>query len=296
MQLALRDPNQGPYLTKVLAYGQSENKLTQDELTQIKGKAILMSLKLADKFYNKHKMHLLEQAAHDVIGVVSLGLIALTGQEPAISLPLLQSPDGVLKCFQKGWNLLTQASSLNINKSLYGDVSQSLLENVSSPPDMEEWLGWQSYQDTLAEHGRQQGIKALLQEFYLSSDHDPLDCLNLEAVLAEAVIYRTLFVGSGVRQDLKKRLGKIELDDAWFDSDYLMAQTDKALDKLPQELAETIRQDLSKHYTQGLLRTMHFAKGYRELQMQGASPEKLERFEHKEGLHGLLGWPQYLDF
>jgi hypothetical protein len=61
-------------------------------------------------------------------------------------------------------------------------------------------------------------------------------------------------------------------------------------------LAETIRQDLSKHYTQGLLRTLSFAKGYRELQMQGASPEKLERFEHKEGLHGLLGWPQYLDF
>jgi hypothetical protein len=296
MQLALRDPNQGPYLTKVLAYGQSENKLTQDELEQIKGKAILMSLKLADKFYNKHKMHLLEQAAHDVIGVVSLGLIALTGQEPAISLPLLQSPDGVLKCFQKGWSLLTQASSLNTNKSLYGDVSQSLLENVSSPPDMEEWLGWQSYQDTLAEHGRQQGIKALLQEFYLTSDHDPLDCLNLEAVLAEAVIYRTLFAGSGVRQDLKKRLGKIELDDAWFDSDYLLAQTEKALSKLPQELAETIRQDLSKHYTQGLLRTLSFAKGYRELQMQGASPEKLERFEHKEGLHGLLGWPQYLDF
>lgn len=296
MQLALRDPNQGPYLTKVLAYGQSENKLTQDELEQIKGKAILMSLKLADKFYNKHKMHLLEQAAHDVIGVVSLGLIALTGQEPAISLPLLQSPDGVLKCFQKGWSLLTQASSLNTSKSLYGDVSQSLLENVSSPPDMEEWLGWQSYQDTLAEHGRQQGIKALLQEFYLTSDHDPLDCLNLEAVLAEAVIYRTLFAGCGVRQDLKKRLGKIELDDAWFDSDYLLAQTDKALSKLPQALAETIRQDLSKHYTQGLLRTLSFAKGYRELQMQGASPEKLERFEHKEGLHGLLGWPQYLDF
>jgi hypothetical protein len=296
MQLALRDPNQGPYLTKVLAYGQSENKLSQDELEQIKGKAILMSLKLADKFYNKHKMHLLEQAAHDVIGVVSLGLIALTGQEPAISLPLLQSPDGVLKCFQKGWSLLTQASSLNTNKSLYGDVSQSLLENVSSPPDMEEWLGWQSYQDTLAEHGRQQGIKALLQEFYLTSDHDPLDCLNLEAVLAEAVIYRTLFADSGVRQDLKKRLGKIELDDAWFDSDYLLAQTEKALSKLPQELAETIRQDLSKHYTQGLLRTLSFAKGYRELQMQGASPEKLERFEHKEGLHGLLGWPQYLDF
>ena len=296
MQLALRDLNQGPYLTKVLAYGQSEEKLSQEELSQIKSKAVLMSLKLADKFYNKHKMHLLEQAAHDVIGVVSLGLISLTGEEPAISLALLKDPNGVVKCFQKGWSLLTQASSLNTAKSLYGDVSQSLLEKVSSPPDMDEWQGWQSYQDALDEHKRQQAISALLTEFYLSSDHDPLDCLNLEAVLAEAVLYRTLFAGSGVRQDLKKRLGKIELDDAWFDSDYLMVQTDQALAKLPQHLADTIRQDLSKHYTQGLLRTLHFAKGYRELQMQGASPEKLERFEHKEGLSGLLGWPQYLDF
>jgi hypothetical protein len=295
MQLALRDPNQGPYLTKVIAYGQSENKLSQEQLEQIKAKAILMSLKLADKFYNKHKVHLLEHAAHDVIGVVSIGLIALTGQEPAASLPLMQSPDGVLKCFQKGWSLLTHASSLNTNKSLYGDVSETLLENVSSPPDMEEWLGWQSYQSALTEHLRQQGIKALLQAFYVTSDHDPLDCLNLEAVLAEAVIYRTLFADRGVRQDLKKRLGKIELDDAWFNGDYLMAQTENAIAKLPQDLAEIIRQDLSKHYIQGLLRTLSFAKGYRDLQMQGASLEKLERFEQKEGLHGLLGWPLYLD-
>ena len=295
MQLALRDSNQGPYLTKVLAYGQLEEKLSQQQLTQIKGKAILMSLKLADKFYNKHKMHLLEQAAHDVIGVVSIGLISLTGDEPATSLPLLQTSDGVLKCFQKGWSLLTQASSLNTAKSLYGDVSQSLLEKVSSPPDMDEWQGWQSYQDALTEHNRLQAISILMKTFYVHSNPDLLDCLNIEAVLAEAVLYRTLFADGKVREDLKKRLGKIELEDAWFDSDYLMAQTDKALALLAPELVETIRQDLSKHYNQGLLRTMHFAKGYRELLMQGASPEKLERYEYKQGLHGLLGWPHYID-
>ncbi|WP_350432721.1 hypothetical protein ABIS04_04305 [Shewanella sp. H8] len=295
MQLALRDSNQGPYLTKVLAYGQLEDKLSQQELAQIKAKAILMSLKLADKFYNKHKMHLLEQAAHDVIGVVSIGLISLTGNEPATSLPLLQTSDGILKCFQKGWSLLTQASSLNTAKSLYGDVSQSLLEKVSSPPDMDEWQGWQSYQEALAEHDRLQAISVLLKTFYQHSNLDLVDCLNIEAVLAEAVLYRTLFADSKVREDLKKRLGKIELDDAWFDSDYLMAQTDKTLTLLPADLVATIRSDLSKHYNQGLLRTMYFAKGYRELLMQGASPEKLERFEHKEGLNGLLGWPHYID-
>ncbi len=37
-------------------------------LEQIKSKAVLMSLKFADKFYNKYKMHLLEQASHDIIG------------------------------------------------------------------------------------------------------------------------------------------------------------------------------------------------------------------------------------
>ncbi|WP_137222523.1 hypothetical protein [Shewanella sp. MEBiC00475] len=295
MQLALRDSNQGPYLTKVLAYGQLEDKLSQQELAQIKAKAILMSLKLADKFYNKHKMHLLEQAAHDVIGVVSIGLISLTGNEPATSLPLLQTSDGILKCFQKGWSLLTQASSLNTAKSLYGDVSQSLLEKVSSPPDMDEWQGWQSYQEALAEHDRLQAISVLLKTFYQNSNLDLVDCLNIEAVLAEAVLYRTLFADSKVREDLKKRLGKIELDDAWFDSDYLMAQTDKTLALLPVDLVATIRSDLSKHYNQGLLRTMYFAKGYRDLLMQGASPEKLERFEHKEGLNGLLGWPHYID-
>ena len=83
MQLVIRDANQGPFLTQVLRFGRDNERLTEQQLAAIKGKAVLMSLKFADKYYNKYKMHLLEQAAHDVIGVVSLGLQELSARDPA---------------------------------------------------------------------------------------------------------------------------------------------------------------------------------------------------------------------
>lgn len=81
MQLVIRDANQGPFLTQVLRFGRDNERLTEQQLAAIKGKAVLMSLKFADKYYNKYKMHLLEQAAHDVIGVVSLGLQELSARD-----------------------------------------------------------------------------------------------------------------------------------------------------------------------------------------------------------------------
>lgn len=296
MQLVLRDVDQGPYLSKVLIQGQADETLSGEQLSQIKSKAILMSLKLADKFYNKYKMHLLEQAAHDVIGVVSLGLMELSNQNPQQAIRLLITADGVVKCFQKGWSMLSTVSKhklVNV-KSLYGDVDKFLLEQVSSPPDAEEWLGYEAYQDALLEHQRQQSIAALLAQFYAQSSYDPLDFLNLESVLAEAVLYRLLFDGAKIRQDLKKRIGKITLKEEWFTREHIELETQKALAELPAELAETISKDLGKNFAPALLRTLHFAKSYRELLLDGASPERLERFEHKEGLVGLLGWPLYI--
>lgn len=79
MQLVIREANEGPFLTQVLRFGAERELLSAQQLAAIKGKAVLMSLKFADKYYNKYKMHLLEQAAHDVIGVVSLGLQELSG-------------------------------------------------------------------------------------------------------------------------------------------------------------------------------------------------------------------------
>ena len=127
MQLALRDANHGPFLSKVIAYGQAQGKLSASDLENIKSKAVLMSLKFADKFYNKYKMHLLEQAAHDIIGVASLGLAELSDQDLDRALALLQSPEGIVKPFQKGWSMLSQVSLVNpTRKSLYGDVEAQL--------------------------------------------------------------------------------------------------------------------------------------------------------------------------
>ncbi|ARD23496.1 cold adaptation protein AtcC [Shewanella japonica] len=299
MQLALRDNNQGPYFSRVLEYGRTEERLTDEHITQIKSKAILMSLKLADKFYNKHKMHLLEQAGHDVIGVVSLGLIALTGQKPAGSVALLQTPDGVLKCFQKGWSMLTVVSKHmhGSDKSLYGDINPLLLEKISTPPDTEEWLGWQDYQSALQDHRSQEATKVLLETFYAKTELDPLFSLGLESVLAEAVLYRIMFDDAKVREDMKKRLRKIELNEQWFSTESIKNHTERALSQLPEILADAIRRDLGKHFYQELLRTLKFAKKYRELALSDASPEKLERYEQKHGLQSvLLGWQDTIDF
>lgn len=298
MQLVLRDVDQGPYLSKVLIQGQADESLSGEQLSQIKSKAILMSLKLADKFYNKYKMHLLEQAAHDVIGVVSLGLMELSHQDQQQAIRLLTTADGVVKCFQKGWSMLSTVSKHKLanGKSLYGDVDKFLLEQVSSPPDAEEWQGFHAYQEALVEYQHQQSIAALMAQFYVQTQYDPLDFLNLESVLAEAVLYRMLFDNAKVRQDLKKRIAKVTLLDEWFTLEHIELQTQKALAELPAELAETISKDLGKNFASALLRTLNFAKSYRELLLDGASPERLERFEHKEGLVGLLGWPLYIVF
>lgn len=298
MQLVLRDVDQGPYLSKVLIQGQADESLSGEQLSQIKSKAILMSLKLADKFYNKYKMHLLEQAAHDVIGVVSLGLMELSHQDQQQAIRLLTTADGVVKCFQKGWSMLSTVSKHKLanGKSLYGDVDKFLLEQVSSPPDAEEWQGFHAYQEALVEYQHQQSIAALMAQFYVQTQYDPLDFLNLESVLAEAVLYRMLFDNAKVRQDLKKRIAKVTLLDEWFTLEHIELQTQKALAELPAELAEAISKDLGKNFAPALLRTLNFAKSYRELLLDGASPERLERFEHKEGLIGLLGWPLYIVF
>jgi hypothetical protein len=298
MQLVLRDVDQGPYLSKVLLQGQADESLSGEQLSQIKSKAMLMSLKLADKFYNKYKMHLLEQAAHDVIGVVSLGLMELSNQDQQQAIRLLTTADGVVKCFQKGWSMLSTVSKHKLanGKSLYGDVDKFLLEQVSSPPDAEEWQGFAAYQEALIEYQRQQSIAALMAQFYMQTQYDPLDFLNLESVLAEAVLYRMLFDNAKVRQDLKKRIAKVTLLDDWFSLEHIELQTQRALAELPAELAETISKDLGKNFAPALLRTLNFAKSYRELLLDGASPERLERFEHKEGLIGLLGWPLYIVF
>ena len=254
-----------------------------------------MSLKFADKFYNKYKMHLLEQAAHDVIGVVSLGLLELTDNDQQRALALLLAPEGLVKPFQKGWSMLSTVSRSS-GKSLYGDVEEQLLQQVSSPPDAEDWPGWQHYQQALTEHRRSQSMQLLQQQFYARSHFDEFEHFSLEEVLAEVVFYRALTGGDKVRQDLKKRLHNITLQPHWFNDTFFALQTEATLAELPAANADAIRADLGQHFVPALARTLNFAKDYQALAKQDASPEKLDAFEGKQGLtNPLLGWPQYLE-
>lgn len=301
MQLVIRDVNQGPFLTQVLRFGRESEHLSDQQLGQIKGKAVLMSLKFADKYYNKYKMHLLEQAAHDVIGVVSLGLLELSQRDTAKALALLQAPEGPIKPFQKGWSMLISVSAKQPGgNSLYGDVDARLLDKISSPPDVEEWQGWQEYEKALVEHNKARLMSLIDQHFFACENDHP----TMEDKLAEALLYRILCGnGSGaaklkVKQDLKRKLAReIELQEKWYDTDYLAAQLELLLAELPSELIAGLRQELSKGFVANLLHTLGFVRQYQLLQQENASPEKLDSVEMRAGLkHPLLGWPLYHDF
>lgn len=301
MQLVIRDVNQGPFLTQVLRFGRENERLSDQQLAAIKGKAGLMSLKFADKYYNKYKMHLLEQAAHDVIGVVSLGLQELSQRDLAKALALLQAPEGPIKPFQKGWSMLISVSSKQPgSNSLYGEVDARLLDKISSPPDVEEWQGWQEYEKAQAEHHKIRLMSLIDQHFFACDNDHP----TMEDKLAEALLYRILCGnGSGaaplkVKQDLKRKLAReIELKEEWYDTDYLATQLTLLLAELPGELITGLRQELSKGFVANLLHTLGFVRQYQLLQKEHASPEKLDNVEMRAGLrHPLLGWPLYHDF
>ena len=306
MQLVIREANEGPFLSQVLRFGRDNERLSSQQLAAIKGKAVLMSLKFADKYYNKYKMHLLEQAAHDVIGVVSLGLQELSQRDTAKALALLQAPEGPIKPFQKGWSMLISVSPKQAGNSLYGDVDARLLDKISSPPDVEEWQGWQEYEKALAEHNKTR-LMGLLDSHFFAYDNDHP---TMEDKLAEALLYR-LLCGEGdgaakmsggaplkVKQDLKRRLSRdIALKDEWYSKDYIATQLERLLSELPLDMASALRQELSPGFVPNLLHSLNFVRQYQQLQQENASPEKLDNMEMRAGLkHPLLGWPLYHDF
>ena len=297
MQLAIRSSNQGPFLTQVITYGLAQHRLTAEHLEQIKSKAVLMSLKFADKFYNKYKMDLLQQAAEDIIGVASLGLAELSNQDLDKALIVLTSPEGVVKPFQKGWSMLSRVSLISANnKSLYGDVDAHLLANISSAPYEDQWLGLRHYEQALQRWQQDQAINTLKDTFFYPSTLDDTDYFSLEGMLAEALIYRLCCNGAKVKPDLKHKLKNIELQDIWFDEAFLQTQLQNTLTLLPDELAATIRADLGKNFIQQIINTLMFAKSYQKLLAENASPEKRDTFEYKYSMqHPLLGWPQYLE-
>lgn len=299
MQLVIREANEGPFLTQVLRFGRDNERLSDQQLAAIKGKAVLMSLKFADKYYNKYKMHLLEQAAHDVIGVVSLGLQELSGRDNARALALLQAPEGPIKPFQKGWSMLISVSPRQTGNSLYGDVDARLLDKISSP--------------------RHRGVARVagVREGAGRAQQEPPDGAYRSALLRqrERPPHHGGQAGRGpalphplrqgqrrhalkVKQDLKRKLAReIELDESWYDTDYLAAQLALMLAELPADMAAALRQELSPGFVPNLLHTLGFVRQYQQLQRDNASPEKLDNIEMRAGLrHPLLGWPLYHDF
>jgi hypothetical protein len=297
MQLAVRSSNQGPFLTQVITYGLEQKRLTAEHLDQIKNKAALMSLKFADKFYNKYKMDLLEQAAQDIIGVASLGLAELSKQDLDKAVIVLTSPESIVKPFQKGWSMLSQVSLIHsTNKSLYGDVDAHLLANISSAPYDDQWLGLLHYEQALQRWQQDQAITTLKEIFFYPSALDDTDYFSLESMLAEALIYRICCNGAKVKPDLKHKLKNIELQETWFDQEFLQEQLQNTLNLLPSELAAAIRADLGKNFIQQTINTLKFAKRYQKLLAENATPEKRDAFEYKHSMvHPLLGWPQYLE-
>ena len=297
MQLALRSSNQGPFLTQVITYGLEQKRLTAEHLEQIKSKAVLMSLKFADKFYNKYKMDLLEQTAQDIIGVASLGLAELSKQDLDKALTVLTSPESIVKPFQKGWSMLTQVSLIHAtNKSLYGDVDAHLLANISSAPNEDQWLGLHHYEQALQRWQQDQAITTLKETFFSTNYQDDTEYFGLESMLAEALIYRICCDGAKVKPDLKYKLKTIELQDMWFEEAFLQTQLQNTLNLLPAELAAAIRADLGQHFIQQIINTLLFSKSYKKLLAENASPEKRDAFEYKHSmLHPLLGWPQYIE-
>jgi hypothetical protein len=298
MQLVLRRSTQGPFLTQVIAYGLDQKRLTPEHLEQIKSKAILMSLKFADKFYNKYKMDLLEQAAQDIIGVVSLGLAELSKQDIDTALSVLTAPESIVKPFQKGWSMLSQVSLISATqKSLYGDVDAHLLANISSAPYEDQWLGLRHYEQALQRWQQEQAMNTLKATFFYANQQDETEYFGLESMLAEALIYRICCAGAKVKPDLKHKLKNIELQDAWLDEAFLQTELQNTLRLLPAELAAAIRADLGPHFIQQIINTLRFARRYQTLLAENASPEKRDTFEYKQSmLHPLLGWPQYIEF
>ncbi|MCL1076874.1 hypothetical protein D5R81_01865 [Parashewanella spongiae] len=297
MQLVLHDPNQGPFLSKVLRFAIEEEILSSSEISAIKNKGVLMSLKLADKFYNKHKMHLLEQASQDVIGIASLGLMTMANHDQIKAILLLKKGDGLVKSFQKGWTMLATVSKYRLmnTKSVYGEVEKRLLNQISSPADTDEWDGWNAYQSALQEHLSQQAAEAIQSLYFTNSSYDPVECRSLEEMFSEALIYQ-IFFGSNtkVKEDLKKKISNIRFEPLWFSEDFVQETKNRMLVSLPEQLQQTLNEDLNAKFNTAIIRTLKFAQKYQQQLIAGASPEKLERLEHKEGMAGLLGWPLYL--
>ena len=66
------------------------------------------------------------------------------------------------------------------------DVDARLLDKISSPPDVEEWQGWQEYEKALTEHNKSRLMELIDQHFFAcESDHPTMEDKLAEALSRE---------------------------------------------------------------------------------------------------------------
>lgn len=297
MQIALRS-QRPPFLTQVIRHGQANGQLSPAQLQAIRRKGSLMSLKFADKFYNQHRLHLLEQASNDVIGVTSLGLMALSQHNLDPAVALLCQDDGLIKSFQKGWSMLSQVSLQSSDRaSLFGEVDARLLEQQSSPAEGDDWQGWLLYEQAQQAWRQQHCLITLKRCFFADPSWQPHEHFNIEDMLAQVLFYRLCTGNQKVQDGLKRQIKHLQWPERGWQLEDIEQQLASVLAELPDDLASTAKGDLGPHFSQAILQTIQFAKQYQRLQQSGASPEKRDAFELTESRkHPLLGWPQELDF
>lgn len=297
MQLVIRDGGDPPFLTQAMRQLQRGPALDANQWQQLKHKAALMSLKFADKFYNQYKLHLLEQASYDVIGISSLGLLELSQQDATRAAGLLRQPDGLMKAFQKGWSMLTHIKLAQDGKpSLYGEVDAKLLNALSCPPDADDWQGWQLYQAAKQQWGQQQALLSLKQRFFADTSWDPHEFFNVEDMLAQILVYRLCCPNERVRGDLKRRLRGCQPLAEWQQPAFLTQKIAETLQPLSPDLQQLIQAQLGESFVDSLAKTLAFAVQYQQMILDGISPEKRQDFEFRASKqHPLLGWPHEVD-
>lgn len=299
-EMVLWENNKPPFLTRVIALGRKEGLLSTEQLTALKGRAALMTVKFADKYYNQFKYHSLERAAQDIVGVSSIGLIALADHDEHKAVTLLKEPNGIVTAFQKGWTMLNKiwTSPFGVS-SIYQDVDERLLDIISTPADTDDWPGWQCYQTEEFSYHRSQVVCTLWRTFFddvvlrnCGMQMQMSSLYNAEEVLAQVLVYYLVLGEPRVTGALKHHVAfgvrayqSISRDDIEF----ALAQL---LERVPKPIAEVIRVDMTESFITQIQQTLQFCALYKEKVDAGLGFMDMLSFEEDYLVcHNLLGWP-----
>lgn len=299
-EVVLWENNKPPFLTRVIALSKKEGLLNSEELSTLKSRAAMMTVKFADKYYNQFKYHSLERAAQDIVGVSSIGLVALSNHDEKKAAALLQDPNGIVTAFQKGWTMLNKiwTSPFGVS-SIYQDVDERLLDQISTPAGADDWPGWQCYQTEEFSYHRSQVVCTLWRTFFddivlrnCNIQMQMSSLYNAEEVLAQVLVYAIVLGEPKVTGALKHHVafGNRAYHD--FSKADIEEKLGQLLSLLPAEISEVIRVDMTESFITQIQQTLQFCKLYKENVDKGLSFVNMLDFEEDYLVcHNLLGWP-----